>query len=75
MRNDNSSTNPYSGYLMDLIQKISDELKFQFELYEVPDQQFGAVDDNGEWNGLIRELIDKVNANLRSFSYYFYIQQ
>ncbi|OQV18207.1 Glutamate receptor ionotropic, kainate 3 [Hypsibius exemplaris] len=58
---DNTTVNapPYIGYLIDLIQKISDELKFEYELYEVPDKLFGAVDDNGEWNGLIRELIDK----------------
>ncbi|XP_055341715.1 ionotropic receptor 25a-like [Paramacrobiotus metropolitanus] len=49
----------YTGYLIDLIQRISQELKFEYDLYEVPDQQFGAVDENGEWNGLIRELVDK----------------
>lgn len=60
MKDENKTGVPYTGYLIDLIQKISDELKFEYELYEVPDKQFGAVDENGEWNGLIRELIDKV---------------
>ncbi|GAU96059.1 hypothetical protein RvY_07557-2 [Ramazzottius varieornatus] len=54
-----NETTPYKGYLIDLMQKIANELQIQYELYEVPDQQFGAMDDNGEWNGLIRELVDK----------------
>ena len=59
MKTTNSSRR-YEGYLIDLIEKIAEDLKFEYELYEVPDEQFGAMDDNGEWNGLIRELIDRV---------------
>ena len=36
-------------------------LKFEYELYFVPDGKFGAENQTThEWNGLVREIIDKV---------------
>ena len=43
------------------IQAIADMLKFEYELYFVPDGKFGAENQTThEWNGLVREIIDKV---------------
>lgn len=50
----------YTGFLMDLITDISHIVGFQFELYVAPANSFGAMDENGNWGGLIKELIDKV---------------
>ncbi|KAH9425801.1 Glutamate receptor ionotropic, kainate 1, partial [Dermatophagoides pteronyssinus] len=50
----------YEGYCIDLLNAISKNLGFTYELYEVEDGRFGALDEQtGEWHGLVRELIDK----------------
>lgn len=50
----------YEGYCIDLIEMIKEEVKFTYDLYEVPDGMFGTMNDRGEWNGLIGELVDGV---------------
>lgn len=50
----------YSGFLMDLITDISQLVGFQYDIYIAPDNSFGAMNADGQWGGLIRELIDKV---------------
>lgn len=50
----------YEGYCVDLIKKIADDLKFQYKIKEVDDGSYGRKTDLGEWNGMIRELIDGV---------------
>ena len=47
----------FEGFCVDLIEDIAQDLGFQYELYLVPDEQFGARDENGSWNGLVRELM------------------
>lgn len=34
-------------------------MNFRYEIYKVADNQYGN-EENGSWNGMIRELIDKV---------------
>ena len=50
----------YEGYLIDLIRHIADRLGFEYELYDSPDNNYGSVNEKGEWNGMIRELIEGV---------------
>ena len=52
--------NNYTGYSIDLIYALSEIMKFEFELYEAPDGQYGNMNEQGEWNGAIKELIDQV---------------
>ena len=41
-------------------QAIADVIGFRFRLYTVPDNLYGVIDsDTGEWNGIVRQLIDK----------------
>lgn len=49
----------FEGFCIDLLKTIAEMLGFQFELYLVPDAKFGAEDADGNWNGLVRELMDK----------------
>ncbi len=43
-----------------MLQAISDVIGFKFKLYTVPDQVYGVFDpDTGEWDGIVRQLIDK----------------
>ncbi|RWS02104.1 glutamate receptor ionotropic: kainate 2-like protein, partial [Dinothrombium tinctorium] len=54
----------FEGFCIELLQAIANYLGFQYELYTVPDGKFGAENTTtGEWNGLVREIIDK-NADL-----------
>ncbi|KAG8191844.1 hypothetical protein JTE90_022833, partial [Oedothorax gibbosus] len=48
----------YEGYCVDLIEEIASDLKFQYKIKEVDDGSYGSKNDLGEWNGMIRELID-----------------
>ena len=51
----------YEGFCIDLLNAIAKALHFNYEIYEVEDGRFGAMDEKtGEWQGLVRELIDKV---------------
>lgn len=60
----NSTANPndqFEGFCIDLLKAIAEMLNFQYELYLVPDGKYGAENTTtGEWNGLVREIIDKV---------------
>ena len=57
----------FEGFCIDLLNAISKELAFNYEIYEVEDGRFGAMDEKtGEWRGLVRELIDKVGVPLDS---------
>ncbi|XP_037037565.1 ionotropic receptor 25a [Bradysia coprophila] len=49
----------YKGYCIDLMNEIAKYLKFDYEIKEVEDQRFGNMDEKGEWNGVVRKLIDK----------------
>lgn len=65
-KSDQADHNHFYGFTIDLLRKLAKELKFTYHLYEVPDGKYGALEkysnasseDDGEWNGLIRELID-----------------
>lgn len=54
----------FDGFCIDLLRTIADLLGFNYELYLVPDKKFGVENTtSGEWNGMVREIIDK-NADL-----------
>ena len=49
----------FKGYCIDLLNEIAKIVKFDYEIKEVEDGKFGNMDDRGEWNGIVRKLIDK----------------
>ncbi|KAM7352126.1 LOW QUALITY PROTEIN: ionotropic receptor 25a-like [Cochliomyia hominivorax] len=56
---DNTAPNGYKGYCIDLINEIADIVQFNYTVQEVEDGKFGNMNEKGEWNGVIRKLIDK----------------
>ena len=50
----------FRGFVPDVMEHLKDMLDFNYELYTVPDGQFGAKMDNGEWNGMIGEVLSGV---------------
>ena len=60
----NNSNDQFEGFCVDLLKAIAEMLTFQYELYLVPDGKYGAENTTtGEWNGLVREIIDKVSGS------------
>ncbi|OWF55104.1 ionotropic receptor 25a-like [Mizuhopecten yessoensis] len=57
--NKNNSNTKYTGYCIDLLNKIATIVGFDYTIYEVPDGLVGAMADDGTWNGVINELIQK----------------
>ena len=56
-----SGNDRFEGYCIDLLEEISKILGFNYTVYEVPDKMHGIPHNvTGEWNGIIRELKDKV---------------
>ncbi|XP_061165181.1 glutamate receptor ionotropic, kainate 3-like [Saccostrea echinata] len=47
----------FEGYCVELLQKLSETLDFKFELYLVHDNKFGARLPNGQWNGMVGEVL------------------
>lgn len=51
----------FEGYCLDLLKELSNILGFLYDVKLVPDGKYGAQDDKGEWNGMVRELMDHVS--------------
>ncbi|KAL1436194.1 hypothetical protein MTO96_010931 [Rhipicephalus appendiculatus] len=47
----------YSGFCVDLLDKLSQELDFKYELHVMMDGARGIQNDTGHWNGMIGEVI------------------
>jgi len=51
----------FSGFCIDLLKEIAKLLKFDYVIKLVDDGKYGAPGGlNGEWNGMVGELTDKV---------------
>ncbi|XP_017490329.1 PREDICTED: glutamate receptor ionotropic, kainate 1-like, partial [Rhagoletis zephyria] len=50
----------FEGFVIDLIGELSELLGFKYVFKLVDDGKYGSVNENGTWNGLIGEVINKV---------------
>ena len=50
----------FTGYCIDLLNELARNLHFTYDIYPSPDGLYGAETKNGTWNGMIRELLNKV---------------
>ncbi|KAK9293469.1 hypothetical protein QLX08_011592 [Tetragonisca angustula] len=55
----NADNNEYYGFCIDLLNEIKDTVKFQYEIREVDDKEYGNLSPNGTWNGMMKELLEK----------------
>ena len=60
MKKQHDGTVTYEGYCIDLFKELAKKLHFTYDIYPSPDGLYGAETENGTWNGLIAELINKV---------------
>lgn len=59
----------FEGFCIDLLKELASILGFTYEIRLVPDGKYGSQDDKGQWNGMIRELIEHVSLNHIRFSH------
>uniref|UniRef100_A0ACB8FR13 Glutamate receptor ionotropic, kainate 3 n=1 Tax=Sphaerodactylus townsendi TaxID=933632 RepID=A0ACB8FR13_9SAUR len=57
-----SGNDRFEGYCVDLLKELSHILGFVYDIRLVEDGKYGAQDEKGQWNGMIRELIDHVTS-------------
>lgn len=51
----------FEGFSVDLLKLIAEVVGFNYVLEVVPDGKYGTLDPGtGEWNGVIKQLSDKV---------------
>lgn len=57
----------FEGYCIDLLRELASILGFVYEVRLVEDGKYGSQEEStGQWNGLVRELMDHVSPVLRS---------
>ena len=50
----------FYGFAVDLAEEIAKMLDFRYDIYLVEDGKYGAKAGDGEWNGMIGELLSGV---------------
>lgn len=52
----------FEGFCIDVLRLIAKMVGFEYSIKLVPDGKYGVYDlETGEWNGIVRELMDKVS--------------
>lgn len=52
----------YEGYCVDLMHLIAQNLSRKFRMHIVKDKKYGNVGPNGEWDGMVGELLRGVSC-------------
>lgn len=52
----------YKGFSIDVLDALAKNLGFKYEIYQAPDGKYGQQLQNSSWNGMIGELINKVQG-------------
>ncbi len=47
-----------SGLIPDILEAMRVILNFTYTVKQPPDKSWGSVNENGDWNGMVRQLID-----------------
>ena len=58
----------YEGFCIDMLEKLSEIMGFNYRLTLVEDGRFGGQDEDGNWLGLIGDLVNQV-SNAVIYSY------
>ncbi|XP_008333667.1 glutamate receptor ionotropic, delta-2-like [Cynoglossus semilaevis] len=49
----------YQGFSIDVLDALANYLGFKYEIYISPDHKYGSLQPDGQWNGMIGELVFK----------------
>ena len=55
-------TSHYYGYMVDILDRLGDVVRFRYSIQPAVDDQFGfaRMDGSGQWTGMVGELLEKV---------------
>lgn len=58
----------FEGFGIDVIDELSKKLGFSYTFRLQPDNKYGGIDPKtGEWNGMLREIMDNVSFDKSAF--------
>lgn len=57
----------YEGFSVDLLQRLSERIGFKYVIIPVADGKYGKPNANGEWNGMVGEVINGVSVIMYLF--------
>ena len=60
-KQEEDGTISYEGFCIDLFEQLAKMLHFTYEIYPSPDGHYGAITENGTWNGMMGQLVYKVS--------------
>lgn len=64
-----SGNEQFEGFTVDLLDELSKILGFKYKIRLVADGSYGSLNkQTGEWNGMIREVIDGVTREIIKFT-------
>lgn len=50
----------FEGFCIDLLSEIAAIVGFEYTIVPVPDHRYGVRDNNGNWDGIVGQLIQRV---------------
>ncbi|XP_072103514.1 glutamate receptor ionotropic, kainate 3 isoform X1 [Mobula birostris] len=53
-----SGNDRFEGYCIDLLKELSNILGFVYDIQLTQDGKYGTPDEKGQWNGMVKDLID-----------------
>lgn len=56
--NQETGITEFSGFLIDFFNELKDLLGFEYHLYEVKDGKYGVEQPDGNWNGMIGDILN-----------------
>lgn len=58
-----NGTQEFEGLTIDILEEMRKGLGFNYKIYLAPDGKFGVKNKlTGEWNGVVKEIRDKVRC-------------
>ncbi|XP_048459922.1 glutamate receptor ionotropic, delta-2-like [Rhincodon typus] len=63
----------FCGFSIDVLNALSEHLGFKYQIYQAPDNQHGRLQNNGKWNGMIGELINKMMLFFIKLCYFSFL--
>lgn len=54
----------FEGFCVDMLKEISELVGFKYKIELVPDGNYGVPNDDEEWNGMVRQVMDRVSPRV-----------
>ena len=53
---------PFAGFVVDMMESLKKKLGFTYTMSEPTDMKYGLINENGEGNGMVGELMNCVSS-------------